>query len=205
MQFELLGIIVDRMLRKISCFPVGSAIAVAACLVIFSACGKRNPEERAMSPEDSMKAMHVQGDFHVELFASEPNVMSPVDMAFDESGKVYVAEMLDYPDDPPPGKPVRSRIRLLEDTESRRQVRSIHRLCGSRPGGQRNYAVETRSYCYECAGHFYLWKIRMATAKPTSEEFYTPASLRRTKKHALLILASALTTGFTVRTRATAD
>jgi len=63
-----------------------------------------------------MKAMHIQGDFHVELFAAEPDVMSPVDMAFDESGKVYVAEMLDYPDDPPPGKPVRSRIRLLEDT-----------------------------------------------------------------------------------------
>lgn len=68
-----------------------------------------------MSPEDSMKAMKVQGDFHVELFASEPEVMSPVDMAFDENGKLYVAEMLDYPDDPPPGKPVRSRIRLLED------------------------------------------------------------------------------------------
>ena len=60
--------------------------------------------------------MHVQGDFHVELFAAEPEVMSPVDIAFDESGKVYVAEMLDYPDDPPPGKPVRSRIRLLEDS-----------------------------------------------------------------------------------------
>src|SRR5215831_15979281 len=29
---------------------------------------------------------------------------------------VYVAEMRDYPEDPPPGKPARSRIRLLEDT-----------------------------------------------------------------------------------------
>ena len=30
-------------------------------------------------------------------------------MAFDESGKVYVAEMLDYPDDPPPGsRPARA-------------------------------------------------------------------------------------------------
>lgn len=116
MRFERFRMIIDRMLRKISCFPICSTIAVAACLVVVSACGKRNPEERAMSPEDSMKAMHVRGDFHVELFTSEPNVMSPVDMAFDESGKVYVAEMLDYPDDPPPGKPVRSRIRLLEDT-----------------------------------------------------------------------------------------
>ncbi|HZQ53555.1 MAG TPA: PVC-type heme-binding CxxCH protein [Bryobacteraceae bacterium] len=82
--------------------------------LLLSAC-KRNPEDRAMSPEDSLKAMRVQGDFHAELFASEPEVMSPVDMAFDENGKLYVAEMLDYPNDPPPGKPARSRIRLLED------------------------------------------------------------------------------------------
>jgi putative membrane-bound dehydrogenase-like protein len=38
-------------------------------------------------------------------------------MVFDENGKIYVAEMLDYPEDPPPGKPARSRIRLLEDRD----------------------------------------------------------------------------------------
>ena len=69
-----------------------------------------------MSPQDSLKAMHLSEDFHVELFTSEPDVVSPVEMAFDENGKIYAAEMLDYPDDPPAGKPARSRIRLLEDT-----------------------------------------------------------------------------------------
>jgi putative membrane-bound dehydrogenase-like protein len=69
-----------------------------------------------MTPQDSLKAMHLSEDFHVELFAAEPEVMSPVEMAFDENGKIYVAEMMDYPEDPPPGKPARSRIRLLEDT-----------------------------------------------------------------------------------------
>src|SRR5439155_19924989 len=39
------------------------------------------------------------------------------EMAFDENGKIYVAEMMDYPEDPPPGKPARSRIRLLEDSD----------------------------------------------------------------------------------------
>ena len=80
-----------------------------------------------MSPQDSLKAMHLHGDFHVELFVSEPEVMSPVEMAFDENGKIYVAEMLDYPDDPPAGKPARSRIRLLEDTGTR-QDRPEHDL-----------------------------------------------------------------------------
>ena len=33
----------------------------------------------------------MSGDFHVELFAEEPQVMSPVEMVFDENGKIYVA------------------------------------------------------------------------------------------------------------------
>jgi putative membrane-bound dehydrogenase-like protein len=91
-------------------------VALLGSLVLTSFCSKRNPEERALNPEDSLKAIRLSDDFHIELFASEPDVMSPVDMVFDESGKIYVAEMLDYPYDPPPGKPARSRIRLLEDT-----------------------------------------------------------------------------------------
>src|SRR6202790_1585519 len=84
--------------------------------LLLCACSKRNPEERALSPQDSLKAIHMSEDFHVELFASEPDVMSPVEMAFDENGKIYVAEMMDYPEDPPAGKPARSRIRLLQNT-----------------------------------------------------------------------------------------
>jgi putative membrane-bound dehydrogenase-like protein len=61
--------------------------------------------------------MRVNSDFHVELFASEPLVFDPVEMVFDENGKVYVCEMLDYPDDPPEGQPGRSRIVMLEDTD----------------------------------------------------------------------------------------
>ena len=68
-----------------------------------------------MTPQESLKAMQLSEDFKVEIFATEPHVVDPVDMAFDENGRIYVAEMLDYPDDPPPGKPVRSRVRVLED------------------------------------------------------------------------------------------
>ena len=52
-----------------------------------------------------MKKIRLSGDFHLELFATEPDVVDPVEMAFDENGRVYVAEMRDYPDDPPAGKP----------------------------------------------------------------------------------------------------
>src|SRR3954465_1971504 len=96
-------------------FRVISTSFLAAIFLLIG-CAKRSPEERALSPQDSLKAIHLSEDFHVELFAAEPEVMSPVDMAFDENGKIYVAEMLDYPEDPPAGKPARCRIRVLEDT-----------------------------------------------------------------------------------------
>jgi putative membrane-bound dehydrogenase-like protein len=92
-------------------------VAVVLLVALLSSCGmKKSSEASALSPADSLKTIHVRGDFHVELFAEEPQVMSPVEMVFDETGKIYVAEMMDYPDDPAPGKPILSRIRLLEDT-----------------------------------------------------------------------------------------
>jgi putative membrane-bound dehydrogenase-like protein len=94
---------------------VRTSVCLLAALIVLSGCSRRNPEERALTPQDSLQAMHLSEDFHVELFAAEPDVMSPVEMAFDENGKVYVAEMLDYPSDPSPGKTARSRIRLLEN------------------------------------------------------------------------------------------
>jgi putative membrane-bound dehydrogenase-like protein len=53
----------------------------------------------------------------VELVAAEPEIESPVAMAFDEDGKLWVVEMRDYPHGPPPGKPPESRIKVLDDRD----------------------------------------------------------------------------------------
>src|SRR2546428_7204519 len=86
-------------------------------LLTLLACQTKHSGAPALSPQESLKSFHLSEDFHVELLAAEPQVVDPVEMAFDENGRIYVAEMRDYPDDPPPGKPARSRIRLLEDTD----------------------------------------------------------------------------------------
>ena len=70
------------------------------------ACSKgpeKKAEQRAYTAQESLAKMHLSEDFNVEVFLNEPQVMSPVEMVFDENGRIYVAEMLDYPDDPPPG------------------------------------------------------------------------------------------------------
>ena len=65
------------------------------------------------SPADSMKAFVLADpDLTIELVASEPDVTSPVAIAWDEDGRLYVAEMNDYPVAPASG-----RIRRLEDRD----------------------------------------------------------------------------------------
>lgn len=92
-------------------------IAVMTVCSWLAACGRRSSEPDPLSPQEELRSFRLSEDFHVELFAAEPDVVDPVDMAFDENGRLYVAEMRDYPEDPPAGKPARSRIKLLEDTD----------------------------------------------------------------------------------------
>ncbi len=92
-------------------------VLLVLLLAISGCSAKKSAEQRAYTPQESLALMHLSEDFNADVFLAEPQVMSPVEMVFDEDGRIYVAEMLDYPDDPPPGKPVRSRIKLLEDAD----------------------------------------------------------------------------------------
>ncbi len=65
-----------------------------------------------LSPGDALATFRVPDGFHVELVAAEPDVMDPVAIAFDEDGRLYVAEMADYPLGPAQG-----RIKRLEDRD----------------------------------------------------------------------------------------
>jgi hypothetical protein len=84
---------------------------------LLSCKQSKQTEPRAYTAQESLAKMKLSEDFKVEIFLNKPQVMSPVEMVFDENGRIYVVEMLDYPDDPPPGKPARSRIRMLEDND----------------------------------------------------------------------------------------
>lgn len=69
-----------------------------------------------LSPADSMKLMQVPPGFEVQLFAAEPDIVKPITMAWDERGRLWVCESVDYPNDIHPGEPGRDRIKILEDT-----------------------------------------------------------------------------------------
>lgn len=74
------------------------------------------PRELPWSPEKSLASFEVDGPFEIELVVAEPLVCDPVDVVWDEKGRMFVAEMRDYPL-PPDHGPLLSRIRLLEDED----------------------------------------------------------------------------------------
>jgi putative membrane-bound dehydrogenase-like protein len=72
----------------------------------------------ALTPRQELATFTVPEGFRVELVASEPNVIDPVAMAFDEDGRILVAEMPGYPNDGvATGTATSGRIRLLEDLD----------------------------------------------------------------------------------------
>ncbi len=69
-------------------------------------------ETPPLSPEAALKTIQVPRGFRAEIVAREPEVVDPVAMAFDEDGRIFAAEMRDYPLGPPSG-----RVKLLEDRD----------------------------------------------------------------------------------------
>ncbi len=53
--------------------------------------------QEPLSPTESMKLMQVPVDFEIKLFASEPDIVNPIAMSWDEKGRLWVIETVDYP------------------------------------------------------------------------------------------------------------
>lgn len=82
---------------------------------------KRDPAPKyqlPLSPEESEKLIQVPAGFNLELFASEPDIINPIAMNWDEKGRLWVIETVDYPntvrDDKGKGD---DRIKICEDTD----------------------------------------------------------------------------------------
>jgi putative membrane-bound dehydrogenase-like protein len=78
---------------------------------------QRTAGSRPLSPQQSLATIRTKKDLVVELVAAEPLVVDPVAIDFGPDGRLWVAEMLDYPagraGDYKPG----GRVRVLEDTD----------------------------------------------------------------------------------------
>ena len=65
---------------------------------------------------ESLKAFDVPDGFRMELVAASPDIGQPMNLAFDERGRLWVTSTLEYPYPVPLGQPGRDTIKILEDT-----------------------------------------------------------------------------------------
>jgi len=74
------------------------------------------PAAAGLSPEQALAAFETEPGLTVELVAAEPLVVDPVALAFDELGRLFVAENRGYPSGSADGRPA-GLIALLTDTD----------------------------------------------------------------------------------------
>lgn len=102
-------------------------ITVALAASILAGCGKSTAPP--LEPDQALKTFHLPDGFRIELVASEPLITDPVEIAFDARGRMFVAEMEDYPAEPAAG----GRIMMLEDLDDNGHYETGHLFADSLP------------------------------------------------------------------------
>jgi len=74
------------------------------------------PRYPAVEPKDAIGTWKVKPGFKLELVAHEPQVRDPIAITFDENGRMFVCEMIDY-SERREEQPHLGRISLLEDKD----------------------------------------------------------------------------------------
>ncbi|MCF0053892.1 ThuA domain-containing protein [Dyadobacter sp. LJ53] len=73
--------------------------------------------QESLSPSESNKLTQVPADFEIQLFAAEPDITNPIAMAWDERGRLWVVESVDYPNTfKETDGAANDRIKICEDT-----------------------------------------------------------------------------------------
>jgi len=74
-----------------------------------------HPPNDAFTPQESVQRMTVPPGFHVDLVASEPEIVNPIAMTFDERGRIWITESVEYPRKP--GGPGRDKVILIDGVD----------------------------------------------------------------------------------------
>lgn len=69
----------------------------------------------ARTPEEERLGFKLPPGFEIQLYASEPDIGKPINIAFDAKGRMWVTQSFEYPFPAVPGKG-KDRLTILEDT-----------------------------------------------------------------------------------------
>src|SRR5207248_570912 len=89
----------------------------------FIPARQEHPPNQPYSPAESLNKMAVPEGFHVDLVASEPEIVNPIAMAFDERGRIWITESIEYPRKS--AGPGRDRVKVLENFDASGRAKKV--------------------------------------------------------------------------------
>ncbi|HZL38323.1 MAG TPA: PVC-type heme-binding CxxCH protein [Tepidisphaeraceae bacterium] len=110
-------------LKLIAMIPLAGFLLAASPIFSFGAQSDTNeiphgqsiPPGPALSPDQAVAKMKLPPGFKVECVAHEPDLINPTSFTFDDQGRIWVTESIEYPRaDAGPGQ---DRVKILESTK----------------------------------------------------------------------------------------
>ena len=103
-----------------SCVALLGWVTTIGCLAGQPTAPTADPTElpriAPVEPKDALDTFRLRPGFRIELVAAEPLIRDPIEITFDENGRMFVVEMIDY-SELRDAQPHLGRIRWLEDSD----------------------------------------------------------------------------------------
>jgi putative heme-binding domain-containing protein len=101
------------------------SVRFAICLVLIGAFslygrGEQDPfgefiaKSQPRTPAEEQKCFHLPPGFEIELVVSEPAIIKPINLNFDDRGRILVTQSVEYPFPAPATRKPRDTIKILE-------------------------------------------------------------------------------------------
>src|SRR5258708_21258709 len=114
---------------------LGAGLGLAVVAVIGRSEDKKNPylgefegqiaSTDPLKAEDEKKAFHLPPGFEAQLVAAEPDIHKPINMSFDDRGRLWITESVEYPFPAKGDQQPRDQVKILEDFGPDGRARNI--------------------------------------------------------------------------------
>src|SRR6185295_14572676 len=109
-------------MRRLAAFAFVTSLLAS---VLLAAEPPHVATTKHLSPAEEHAKLHLPPGFELQLVASEPDIHKPMNMCFDERGRLWLTDTIEYPFPVPAGKTGRDRVMILDDFAADGKARKI--------------------------------------------------------------------------------
>src|SRR5438067_1364468 len=100
----------------------------ALLLLSFAVSAQEPPfiaEQDPLTPQEEFKRFTLPPGFEIQLVACEPEIIKPMNLAFDDRGRLFCTQSVEYPFPVKEGLPARDTVKMIEDFGADGRARKI--------------------------------------------------------------------------------